>query len=89
MGVGLPVPAREPYQGIGAGLVAAFRRAGYAVVATSRSIRSSDESDLLTVQGDIAELETAQRAVEAGARSIRADRQPDQQRWQRSPSFEK
>ena len=51
-------------QGIGAGLVAAFRRAGYAVVATSRSIDSSDESDLLTVQGDIAEVETAQRVVE-------------------------
>ena len=44
--------------------MAAFRRAGYAVVATSRSIDSSDESDLLTVQGDIAEVETAQRVVE-------------------------
>jgi NAD(P)-dependent dehydrogenase (short-subunit alcohol dehydrogenase family) len=37
-------------QGIGAGLVGAFRRAGYAVVATSRSIRPSEESQLLTVQ---------------------------------------
>jgi NAD(P)-dependent dehydrogenase (short-subunit alcohol dehydrogenase family) len=51
-------------QGIGAGLVDAFRRAGYAVVATSRSIRSSDEPDLLAVQGDIAEAETANRVVE-------------------------
>ncbi len=51
-------------QGIGAGLVAAFRRTGYAVVATARSIDSSDQSDLLTVQGDIAEVETAQRVVE-------------------------
>jgi NAD(P)-dependent dehydrogenase (short-subunit alcohol dehydrogenase family) len=51
-------------QGIGAGLVAAFRRAGYAVVGTSRSIHSSDESDLLTVQGDIASVETAQRVVD-------------------------
>jgi NAD(P)-dependent dehydrogenase (short-subunit alcohol dehydrogenase family) len=51
-------------QGIGAGLTAGFRRAGYAVVATSRSIRSCDESDFLTVQGDIAEVETAQRVVE-------------------------
>jgi NAD(P)-dependent dehydrogenase (short-subunit alcohol dehydrogenase family) len=50
-------------QGIGAGLVAGFRDAGYAVVATSRSIRSSDESDFLTVRGDIAEPETAQRLV--------------------------
>jgi NAD(P)-dependent dehydrogenase (short-subunit alcohol dehydrogenase family) len=51
-------------QGIGAGLVSAFRRAGYAVVGTSRSIRASDESDFLTVQGDIAQVETAQRVVE-------------------------
>jgi short-subunit dehydrogenase len=29
-------------QGIGAGLAAALRRAGYAVVGTSRSIRASD-----------------------------------------------
>jgi NAD(P)-dependent dehydrogenase (short-subunit alcohol dehydrogenase family) len=51
-------------QGIGAGLVAAYRRAGYAVVGTSRSIRSSEESDFLTVQGDIANVDTAQRVVE-------------------------
>jgi NAD(P)-dependent dehydrogenase (short-subunit alcohol dehydrogenase family) len=51
-------------RGIGAGLAAAFRRAGYAVVATSRSIPSSDEPDLLTVRGDIAEPETAQRVVD-------------------------
>ncbi len=51
-------------QGIGAGLAAAFRRAGYAVVATSRSIRPSDESDFVTVQGDIADAETAGRVVE-------------------------
>ncbi len=51
-------------QGIGAGLVAAFLRAGYAVVATSRSIHASQESDVLTVQGDIGEVETAQRVVE-------------------------
>jgi NAD(P)-dependent dehydrogenase (short-subunit alcohol dehydrogenase family) len=51
-------------RGIGAGLADGFRRAGYAVVATSRSIPSSDEPDFLTVQGDIAEAETAQRVVE-------------------------
>lgn len=51
-------------RGIGAGLAVAFRRAGYAVVATSRSIPPSDEPDLLTVRGDIAEPETAQRVVE-------------------------
>jgi NAD(P)-dependent dehydrogenase (short-subunit alcohol dehydrogenase family) len=51
-------------RGIGAGVAAAFRGAGYAVVATSRSIQSSSEHDLLTVQGDIAEVDTAQRVVE-------------------------
>jgi NAD(P)-dependent dehydrogenase (short-subunit alcohol dehydrogenase family) len=51
-------------QGIGAGLAAAFRRGGYAVVGTSRTIGPSDEPDFLTVQGDIAEPETAQRVVE-------------------------
>jgi NAD(P)-dependent dehydrogenase (short-subunit alcohol dehydrogenase family) len=51
-------------QGIGAGLATAFRSAGYAVVGTSRSIRSSDDPDFLTVQGDITDVETAQRVVE-------------------------
>jgi NAD(P)-dependent dehydrogenase (short-subunit alcohol dehydrogenase family) len=51
-------------QGIGAGLVAAFRNAGSAVVGTSRSIRPSDESGYLTVQGDIGEAKTAERVAE-------------------------
>ena len=51
-------------RGIGAGLTDGFRRAGYAVVGTSRRIAPSDDSDLLTVQGDITEAETAQRVVD-------------------------
>ncbi len=51
-------------QGIGAGLVSGFRREGYAVVATSRSIGSADEDNYLTVRGDIADDETAQNVVE-------------------------
>jgi NAD(P)-dependent dehydrogenase (short-subunit alcohol dehydrogenase family) len=51
-------------RGIGAGLAAAFRRGGYAVVATSRSIPASDDSNLLTVQGDITDAETSRRVVE-------------------------
>jgi NAD(P)-dependent dehydrogenase (short-subunit alcohol dehydrogenase family) len=51
-------------QGIGAGLVDGFRASGYAVVGTSRSIRPSDESDYLTVQGDISEAKTAKRVAE-------------------------
>ena len=50
-------------RGIGAGLVSAFRGAGYAVVGTSRSIPASDEADFLTVQGDITEVDTARRVI--------------------------
>jgi NAD(P)-dependent dehydrogenase (short-subunit alcohol dehydrogenase family) len=52
-------------QGIGAGLVDAYRKLGYAVVATSRTIAPADDADTLTVQGDIAEPATAERVVAA------------------------
>jgi NAD(P)-dependent dehydrogenase (short-subunit alcohol dehydrogenase family) len=51
-------------QGIGAGLVAGLRGCRYAVVGTSRSIPSSDEPDYLTVQGEIADAQTAEQVVE-------------------------
>ncbi len=51
-------------RGIGAGLVAAFRDAGYDVVGTSRSIPPSDDPHYLTVPGNIADVETAQRVVD-------------------------
>src|SRR3954451_479588 len=51
-------------RGIGAGLASAFRRGGYAVVATSRAIPTADESDVLTVQGDITDADTARHVVE-------------------------
>ena len=51
-------------QGIGAGLAAAFLGEGYAVVATSRSIDSSDENGLLAVRGDIGDAGTVQSVVE-------------------------
>jgi NAD(P)-dependent dehydrogenase (short-subunit alcohol dehydrogenase family) len=50
-------------QGIGAGVVDAFRDAGYAVVATALSIPLAEERDFLSVAGDIAEPETAERVV--------------------------
>jgi NAD(P)-dependent dehydrogenase (short-subunit alcohol dehydrogenase family) len=50
--------------GIGAGLVAGFRGAGYAVVGTSRSVDSSNDPDFLAVPGDIAEPQTAERVLE-------------------------
>ena len=51
-------------QGIGAGLVAAFRGVGYSVVATSRSIHPSDDPGILSVAGDITDVETGARVVE-------------------------
>jgi NAD(P)-dependent dehydrogenase (short-subunit alcohol dehydrogenase family) len=41
-------------RGIGAGLVTAYRKLGYAVVANARSITLSDDPMVLTVAGDIA-----------------------------------
>jgi NAD(P)-dependent dehydrogenase (short-subunit alcohol dehydrogenase family) len=52
-------------QGIGAGLVEAYRKLGYGVVATSRTISSSSDPDIVTVQGDIATADTAERVVTA------------------------
>ncbi|MDV9173490.1 SDR family oxidoreductase [Streptomyces sp. W16] len=52
-------------QGIGAGVVDAYRKLGYAVVATSRTIAPADDADILTVQGDIADPATAERVVAA------------------------
>jgi NAD(P)-dependent dehydrogenase (short-subunit alcohol dehydrogenase family) len=50
-------------QGIGAGVAAAFRRAGYAVVGTARRMpRSADES-YIVVDGDIADADAARRVV--------------------------
>jgi NAD(P)-dependent dehydrogenase (short-subunit alcohol dehydrogenase family) len=61
-------------QGIGAETVKAFRKLDYRVVATSRSIKPSDDANILTVAGDIADPETARRVVrEAVARFGRVD----------------
>ncbi|HEY2535163.1 MAG TPA: SDR family oxidoreductase [Xanthobacteraceae bacterium] len=46
-------------RGIGAALVEAFRYRNYRVVATSRSIKSCRDEDLVTVKGDIADPNTA------------------------------
>ncbi|MEU4011427.1 SDR family NAD(P)-dependent oxidoreductase [Streptomyces pseudogriseolus] len=53
-------------QGIGAGLVEAYRKQGWAVVATSRTIAESQDDHILTVQGDIADRATAERVIAAG-----------------------
>ena len=53
-------------QGIGAGLVAGYRHAGYGVVGVARSLSSSDqnEDECAAIAGDIADAKTARRAVE-------------------------
>jgi NAD(P)-dependent dehydrogenase (short-subunit alcohol dehydrogenase family) len=52
-------------QGIGAGLVAGYRRQGWAVVASARTIRPSEDPDLVTVAADITESGTADRIIDA------------------------
>jgi NAD(P)-dependent dehydrogenase (short-subunit alcohol dehydrogenase family) len=50
-------------QGIGAGLVDAYRKLGHAVVATSRGIAPAEDPGILTVPGDIADPTTAERVI--------------------------
>ncbi|WP_144120022.1 SDR family NAD(P)-dependent oxidoreductase [Catellatospora sichuanensis] len=52
-------------QGIGAGLVEGYRKLGYGVVATSRTIPASADPNIVTVQGDIAHADTAERVTQA------------------------
>lgn len=61
-------------QGIGAGLVKAFRDRDYRVVATSRSIKQSNDPDIVAVRGDVADPATADAVVrEAISRFGRVD----------------
>jgi len=55
-------------QGIGAALVKALRERGYAVVATSRSIKPSNDPGVLAVAGDIGAADTAARVVAEGVK---------------------
>jgi NAD(P)-dependent dehydrogenase (short-subunit alcohol dehydrogenase family) len=50
-------------QGIGAGLVAAYRQHGWAVVATSRTIMPSADPDVLTVDGDVSDPATTDQII--------------------------
>jgi NAD(P)-dependent dehydrogenase (short-subunit alcohol dehydrogenase family) len=52
-------------QGIGAGLVGAYRRRGWSVVANARAMKPAEDPDVLTVEGDIADPATAARIVGA------------------------
>jgi NAD(P)-dependent dehydrogenase (short-subunit alcohol dehydrogenase family) len=50
-------------QGIGAGLTSAYRELGYVVIATALSVAPSADAGIVTVAGDIADPDTAQRVV--------------------------
>jgi NAD(P)-dependent dehydrogenase (short-subunit alcohol dehydrogenase family) len=50
-------------QGIGAGLVKAFRDRDYRVVATSRSIEQTGDRDIVAVRGDVGDPATAEAVV--------------------------
>lgn len=52
-------------QGIGEGLVVGYRKLGYAVVATSRTIGDHHDPDVLTIAGDIAQPGVGARVVDA------------------------
>ena len=61
-------------QGIGAALVDAYRDRDYGVVTTARSIRPTNDDQILVVPGDITDRKTAERAVSEGlARFGRVD----------------
>jgi NAD(P)-dependent dehydrogenase (short-subunit alcohol dehydrogenase family) len=61
-------------RGIGAGLVEAFRKHGYRVIANSRTITDSPHPEVASVAGDIADPTTSERLVsEAVARFGRID----------------
>jgi NAD(P)-dependent dehydrogenase (short-subunit alcohol dehydrogenase family) len=57
-------------QGIGAALVQAYRKLGWAVVANSRSIPASDDAGVVTVAGDIADPAVARKVVETAVRDF-------------------
>ena len=50
-------------QGIGAGIVAGYRKRGWAVVANARRMKGPDDSDFVVVEGDISQAETADRVI--------------------------
>lgn len=57
-------------QGLGEGIVKAYRQRGFRVVATSRSIAPSADAELVTVAGDIGDPETARRVIEAAIKAF-------------------
>ena len=60
--------------GIGAGVVDGYRKLGWAVVVNARTMKPSEDPDVLTVEGDVAQAATAERIIgEAVGRFGRVD----------------
>ena len=53
-------------QGIGAGIVAGYRRSGWAVVVNARSIGASEDPDTVIVEGDVSDPTTADDIIAEG-----------------------
>jgi NAD(P)-dependent dehydrogenase (short-subunit alcohol dehydrogenase family) len=53
-------------QGIGAGIVAGYRRSGWAVVVNARSIGASEDPDVAIVEGDVSDPTTADDIITEG-----------------------
>ena len=64
-------------QGIGASLVAAYRRQGWGVVATARRMKPTEDPDVLTIDGDIAEPARRRTDSRRSTRTLRPHRHPD------------
>src|SRR5262245_54345587 len=54
-------------RGVGAQLAKAYRQIGYQVIASSRSMRESDDPAILAIEGDITRPETAERILVTAA----------------------
>lgn len=57
-------------QGIGAGIVEAYLKQGFRVVATSRSIKPSDNPDVLAIAGDIGDPATGPMVIKEALKAF-------------------
>ena len=50
-------------QGLGAGIVRAYRKLGYSVIANSRNIKQSEDADVVAVAGDVGNRDLAKKLI--------------------------
>jgi len=60
-------------RGIGAGVVAEYRRRGWAVVAVSRTVKPAGDPAVLTVEGDVSELGASTGWTDPGEDEVRIE----------------